>query len=68
MTTGKDRARLAGVTAPALAALATRAHVLEVEMRLENPEALVAFLGEAIRAKSATSDTNFAKSDAKFDD
>ncbi|WP_425088416.1 tetraacyldisaccharide 4'-kinase [Stappia sp.] len=68
VTTGKDRARLAGVTAPALATLATRARVLGVEMRLEDPEALVAFLGEAIRAKSATSDTNFAKSDAKFDD
>jgi tetraacyldisaccharide 4'-kinase len=68
VTTGKDRARLAGTTTPALGALASRARVLEVEMRLEDPEALVAFLDDAIRAKSASSDAKFAKSDAKFDD
>nr|WP_051242996.1 tetraacyldisaccharide 4'-kinase [Stappia stellulata] len=68
VTTGKDRARLAGATTPALADLAARAKVLEVEMQLEEPETLEAFLNAAIRARSATSDTKSANSGAKIDD
>jgi tetraacyldisaccharide 4'-kinase len=68
VTTGKDRARLAGTTTPALAALSARCRVLDVEMQLEEQQAFVAFLEAAILARSATSDANFAKSDAKFDD
>lgn len=53
MTTAKDMARLSGAASPALRELATRARVFEVDMRLEEPQALMRFLRPNLRDTGA---------------